>query len=110
MTERLAALVGVPADDRGGTFLLRPLDALLVLNAARDRGHLVLGVEVFRADGVRITPLLDWIADFSELNGRPNASQHSCVAAVAFVNRAMQELDGVELRFDLVLVQRHDAK
>jgi hypothetical protein len=63
------------AISHGRSVYFRITDAARVLDFIKARGWAVLGLEGFHAEGQRIRPDLDHIADLSQAGGSPDAAQ-----------------------------------
>ena len=68
---------------RRGLFLVTPNTTLVGLGSAeeavtwlREHHAVILGFEGFRTDGASLEPLLEYIADFSGVEGRPRIASH----------------------------------
>lgn len=97
----LLARCGLPFEQRGGTRLLSPEDALRLVEFACANGVSVLGIDAFRVGPDATRPLDDWIADFSEPGVR--TADSSCDAAARFLASLIDADLGADVKVEVTL-------
>ena len=99
----LLARSGLPTEVRAGVVLLAVSHALRLVELARAENLTILGIEGFHVRGGSISPLTDWIADFSGVVGGSRASEVSCDSAGEFLRSLAGAGLGEDVRVEVTL-------
>ncbi len=95
---RIAKKAHINVHRIGNMELIACRDMLSFLDAARDQGICILGVEGFRLEGTSIIPDMGALADFSSIHENPASCERTIIEAKQFI----LSIAGMDLYFEVV--------
>ena len=109
LVDELASKLGVAIFPRGGLSFISTNDFEKIVYACLDHNYLILGIEAFTLSENATIPLMDYIADYSDLY-RHDTWEEACKIAVESAIMYYQGLKNRnEVYFDFVIVRPGEA-